>query len=231
MTQKAWDDDVEEILEEHRLAEGNPMPEIEELLKDAEEIDKELSKPLKGKQKVSKVRGKNTKLPVLGETFPSSSDTNEDTEVTPTGILPEHESSSGPSRNDVDYQESFTSQQETAEIRGEMQSLDNRLMNIEAIVNSVVAERDGMQQHLDRLKEDVNKQFTVLMDRLHTALEKDINPTVLQQSRSDVEVLSGDTHKVLHQLSSDLGQAPSSSSPTSGRAPIATSRRRIKIIK
>lgn len=129
------------------------------------------------------------------------------------------------------YQESFTSQQESAEMRHQIESLDTRLMNMETMFEALLAERKGLPRHLDGYREEMNKQLTIMMDRINTALERDIPSTTLEQTKGDVQTMSGETDYVLCQLTTDAENMPATDSATSSAAPITKSRRRVRLIK
>lgn len=133
--------------------------------------------------------------------------------------------------DDETYQESFTSQQESAEMRHHIESLDTRLMNMESMFEGLLAERKGLPKHLDNYREEMNKQLTVMMDRIHTALEKDIPASSLEQSKGDIQNMTGETDHVFNQLTTDVENDPSKQSATANTAPITKSRRRVRLIK
>jgi len=136
-----------------------------------------------------------------------------------------------PPKSFQDYDESFTSQQETAEIREHIEALDNKMNNIEMMLDGLLKERKNLPMHLDRHREEMNQQLTIIMDRLHTALEKDISSSQIQQGRKDLEVLSSDTNKVINQIREDLQDNPNPSSPTAGASSLSTGRRRIRRVE
>lgn len=133
--------------------------------------------------------------------------------------------------DDRTYQESFASQQESAEMRHQIEALDTRLMNMENLFESLLTERKGLPKHLDNYREEMNKQLTVMMDRIHTALEQNVPSTTLEQSKSDVKTMTGETEHVFDQLTTDAENEPATGSATSGSAPITKSRRRVRLIK
>lgn len=129
------------------------------------------------------------------------------------------------------YQESFTSQQESAEMRHQIESLDTRLMNMETMFEALLTERKGLPKHLDGYREEMNKQLTIMMDRINTALERDIPSTSLEQAKGDVQTMTGETDHVFNQLTTDAENAPAKDSATSSAAPITKARRRVRLIK
>lgn len=129
------------------------------------------------------------------------------------------------------YQESYTSQQESAEMRHQIESLDTRLMNMETMFEALLAERKGLPKHLDGYREEMNKQLTIMMDRINTALEKDIPSSSLEQAKGDVQTMTGETDYVFCQLTTDAENNPAKTSATSSAAPITKSRRRVRLIK
>lgn len=129
------------------------------------------------------------------------------------------------------YQESYTSQQESAEMRHQIESLDTRLMNMETMFEALLAERKGLPKHLDGYREEMNKQLTIMMDRINTALEKDIPSSSLEQAKGDIQTMTGETDHVFGQLTTDAENNPAKGSATSNAAPITKSRRRVRLIK
>lgn len=146
-------------------------------------------------------------------------------------ILEDRSASASRNSNDEDYQESFTSQQETAEIREHMDSLDARLENMEKMIEGIMVERQNLPRHLELYRSEMNKQMTIISEKLHTALEKNINPEALAQVNKDVEVMGGESDHVLNQLKTDLTAPPTVSSPTSRREPITKQKRRVRVVE
>lgn len=135
------------------------------------------------------------------------------------------------SLSEREYQESFTSQQESAEIRHQMEVLDIKLMNVETVLNAIVAERANLPKHIDHLREETNKQLTIVLDRLHTALEMNTSNSIIQDSKNDIEVLSEETEHVLRQVGTDVRNDPSMTSATSNKMPITKKSRRTRLVE
>nr|WKE35272.1 hypothetical protein [Plasmopara viticola lesion associated mononegaambi virus 5] len=253
VTSTMWDEEVEDELERARINDGAVLPAITELEKEAESIEQIIKKEeTAGNQTddaaidrfdseilrlIEHDHGKEVEQPATTESRvpikklekpkPKRLESNRKTAL----INDEREHhSSDRSADDREYQESFTSQQETAEIRHHIDSLDNKMMHIETLLETIMAERSSFPKHLARHQEDMNKQLTIVLDRLHTALEKDISPNLIEQSKSDVEVLTAESDKVMNQMKTDLSVEPSASSATARSQPIAKNRRKIRVI-
>jgi hypothetical protein len=223
-----WSEDVDQDIEDKMEESGQPIPSMAELLDEAEEIEELIKK----------------KVPKADSTFEP-----EDYElkglidtavITRSGkkeaskrmeVVDETSEETDQDKDQDAYQESFASQQEAAEIRGHIESLDTRMLNIESLIESVMKEREGMTHHLSNLRSDMNKQLTIMSDRLHTALEKDISTSAIAQSKEDVAIMTAESSHVLSQLETDIGNEPSQDSATSRTVPITTRRRKVRLIK
>lgn len=260
VTSTAWDEDVEEALEATRLARGDTTIDMKALLPEADEIEEVISKakakvpqldPQGTDNLTDLIQAARTKKPaplkppsksnikqsvpviqkkVFGKKDPTLA-TSHKPHIPAASTLDETASTPDAVTEANDYQESFASQQEAAEIRHHIESLDNRMLNMETLIESLLQERKGLPAHIDRYREDMNKQLTIIADRLHTALEKNISPNVVEQSKDDVMVLSAESENVLTQLKTDLSVDPSVSSATSLSAPISKLRKKIRVVE
>nr|WKE35276.1 hypothetical protein [Plasmopara viticola lesion associated mononegaambi virus 6] len=254
-----FDEAAEEAMSEDLRSQGKALPTIEELNKFAQKAEKGITKDDVKKFQEAKERKEWSEETDTEEGIETDDDderhnqgdTAGDDDIekmvedasTPiqTTFKQESRKASRPSFHTKDrkpsttdnetYQESFTSQQESAEMRHQIESLDTRLMNMETMFEALLEERKGLPKHLEGYREEMNKQLTVMMDRIHTALEKDIPSTSLEQAKGDIERMTGETEHVFDQLKTDVENNPSTGSATASAAPITKSRRRVRLIK
>lgn len=108
--------------------------------------------------------------------------------------------------------ESFASQQEAAELREEMESIALRMKGIEDTLETILRERAIIPTHIDKLKESINSQLTLALDKLHSAVESSVSvdPTTVIK---DIEEVRGDVIETATAAKSYLSVPPKQGSP------------------
>jgi ribosomal protein S15P/S13E len=130
-----------------------------------------------------------------------------------------------------EYPESFASQHETAQLREDFEGLSEKMGKLEEQVLALLKERESIPIHLDTIKEDVNRQLTLMMDKLTSGLEADLTPSSLQAAITSVQELKHDTVERLSAAKSYASAPPKSSSPLATTGVDLKGKRRFKPIK
>jgi hypothetical protein len=223
--QESVNDMVDEILAERQ----ETIPPLPELLGDADAIEKAIANT-SGQDVVTKQTSKKSK----GKGKAKVSDP----DITPTATrkpIFNPEGSSGRTQDsdplEGDYQESFTSQQETAEIRGEIEMFSGRLMSMEAVLEGLVNERKNLPKHLERLQISLNQQFTVMNERLNAAIESGTIGNTLSQTSQDAGNMAQSASTVIDAIQTDLSSPPSGSSQISQPAVITGGRKKVRLVR
>jgi hypothetical protein len=220
-----WQESVNDAVEEVMIQRGESMPPMVELLKDVQKITEAFTT-------TSHIPG-GEEDGGFAEAIQAQIKQIEGENVTPTQARkpvfsdpPKEKEYKG-----VEYQESFTSQQETAELREEVSSLASRLVNLEAILEGLVQERKHLPEHLARLTSGINAQFTIMNDRLSAAIESGIAPESAQQLSEQVVEMTSSSTKVLETLTEDLQSTPTTKSQVSQTRPITGKKKKVRLVK
>jgi len=129
-----------------------------------------------------------------------------------------------------DYQESFASQEETAEMRDELSSIAARLANLEATIEGLLSERKNLPEHLNRLNNEITKQFTVMNERLNASIEAGISTKTAQQALEQLTNVSSSSNVVLSTVEQELSEPPTKASQTAKSHQISGGRKKIRLI-
>lgn len=124
--------------------------------------------------------------------------------------------------------ESFASQRETAELRGELEVFSMRIKNLESILETVLKERSALPAHLARIQEDINAQLTLMSDKLQASLESDIPREAMVEAASTVVAAGVSANDSLHAAKSFLSGPPSNTSPITRSDASLLGKRRFK---
>jgi hypothetical protein len=210
---------------------GEQIPLISDLLTEAKDIEKALQE-----QPAKPVSLNVPSLPGsdgTDELISSLAARQKDMDKTPTqGKLPHFSPLElGKPASDEPYQESFTSQQETAELRSEISDISSRLTNLEAMLEGVIAERKSLPEHMTRLNTNINKQLTLMNDRLNAAIEVGLPAESMAQMSTQAHEIATSSSAVIGTMSSDLQDEPSKHSQTSQTKPITGKKKRVRLIR
>lgn len=232
----SWSDEVEDQLHEELMTRGEPFPEMTDLTSEALEIENIIQQEEKTPKHSKFPRSvKSTDEDEIVNLIENAQSIKTSTKKEPQiSKKPTIEPKQAPFHDESEadhYQESFTSQEETAELRNHIDSLDTRLSSIEEMINAIMLERSNLPNHLDRHREEINKQFTIISDRLHTALEQNIDHTAVAQTAKDVSVLSADANHTLGTLTTELTKEPKAGSATASNVPITRKPRRVRVVE
>jgi len=219
-----WQEGVNDAFEDVMSSRGEGLPDMSVLLKEAEEIERNI---LSGKP------GNKPKETSNDDDLATLMETQEDENLTPTlsKKLSLTDSPEFINRSVDKYQESFASQQETAELREEISSLATRLHNLETTIENLLVERKELPNHLDRLSASINQQFTVMNAKLNSAIESGVMTEQNGQESTQAAEAIGESSRVLEVLSDDLKAQPSKSSQVSMTKPITGKKKKVRLIE
>lgn len=130
-----------------------------------------------------------------------------------------------------DYQESFASQRETSEMRSELESISARMSNLEATLEIVLSERSTLPKHIATIREDMNKQLTLMMDKLNTTIESGITSSAAQNASEAIVNAADEVGDQLHGLESHATAPPRSKSVLTNPHAKLSGRRRFKPVE
>lgn len=222
-----WQEDANEHIAELMEKRGETVPSIEELTEMSTRIDE----ALKGEEsKPARARGKSDDTDALEQDirdlgFHDSRSTNK-------GKKPHYSTFTSQDDGKPDehpYQESFTSQQETAEMREEMSGITARLSNMESTLEMVIKERQNLPTHLERITQDINRQFTLMNERLNASIEAGMTTATAQQAAERLQEISTGAEMVLNVVKADLESPPSKNSQTGKKQVITGKKKKIQL--
>lgn len=132
--------------------------------------------------------------------------------------------------DDNEYPESFASQQETAHLREEMEVIMQRLEKHESDMKALLKEREKLPMILGSMREDMNRQLTLMLDKLQIAKETEVKGAAVSSAAATVEEVRSDMHDQLTAASS-FAQAPPSSASPIATGQTLRGKRRFKTVK
>jgi len=112
-----------------------------------------------------------------------------------------------------DYAESFASQQETAQLREDFDTITHRFETLEAQFNLVMKERQNLPDVINNIRADLNTQLTTFSDKLYSILESQASKQEIQSALATIEEVRNDHSEQLKAASGYLSADPKASSP------------------
>lgn len=141
------------------------------------------------------------------------------------------QSSTRPAVDSSDYQESFASQRETSEMRSELEGVSARLANLEQVLETVLAERSTLPKHISTIREDLNSQLTLMMDKLNSSIEAGVTSAAAQNAAQAVVNASDEVGDQFHALESHTTAPPRAKSILTNPQAKLSGRRRFKPVE
>jgi len=127
--------------------------------------------------------------------------------------------------------ESFTSQRETAEIRNDIEILGKKLTVVERSLEALLKEREALPEHFKKIQESMNRQLTLMTDKINFVLENNAKSEVATVVKETVEAVRTDANENLSAMRSLALAAPSTSSPLAKPGSSLAGKRRFKPVK
>lgn len=119
--------------------------------------------------------------------------------------------------NDLDdaeeYEESFASQQETAQLREDFDTITQRFETLEAQFNLVMKERQNLPDVINNIRADLNTQLTSFSDKLYSILESQASKQEIKSALATIEEVRSEHSEQLKAASGYLSAEPKASSP------------------
>lgn len=131
---------------------------------------------------------------------------------------------------DSSYQESFTSQQESAAMREQIESLNQRMISMEATLEALLAERAHLPDHIKNVQTDLNSQLTIMSDRLYTALERNIDHTALNEASIVIKDARDTSDANLTTIAESTASNPDSTSPIASSVPLSQKKKKVRLV-
>lgn len=129
------------------------------------------------------------------------------------------------------YEESFASQRETAQLREEFETMSGEIASLKSTINALLKEREALPGHLTSIREDINRQMTTMLDKLHSALESDLlsqNVQAATTAITEIQSASVDKLKAAADYASDR---PREGSPIATKGAKLEGKRRFRPVK
>lgn len=115
--------------------------------------------------------------------------------------------------DDEDYPESFASQQETAQLREDFDTITHRFEALEAQFELVMKERQNLPDVINNIRADLNTQLTTFSDKLYSILESQASKQEIQSALATIEEVRSDHSEQLKAASGYLSSDPKPTSP------------------
>lgn len=115
--------------------------------------------------------------------------------------------------DDDDYEESFASQQETAQLREDFDNITAKFNTLETQFNLVMKERQNLPDVINNIRADLNTQLTTFSDKLYLILESQASKSDIQTALATIEEVRSEHSDQLKAASGYLSSEPKASSP------------------
>jgi hypothetical protein len=218
-------------MDEYMERENLTVPGVPELLEAVEKLDvvrEDLPKPTDARDDTNEELEElieDQRTPTLGQgVFSSPSDERK-------GKKPILEFVSEKDEENVDYAESFASQREAAQLREELEIVTQKMQSLEELVKGLLKEREAIPSHLDNIKSDVNRQLTLMLDKLQGLAESDLPRSSVTAATTTLEAVKVEASDQLQAASSYASAPPKATSPLATPGANLRGKRRFKPIK
>lgn len=132
---------------------------------------------------------------------------------------------------DDDYEESFATQHETAELRSEMDDLVSEFKQLKSQMDLLMKERANLPALLTSMRHDLNTQLTQFSDKMYKALESHMSNPEVNAALSAVEQAREEQSDQLRTAASFLASDPKPTSPLVVKGASLSGKRKFKPIK
>jgi uncharacterized protein YoxC len=130
-----------------------------------------------------------------------------------------------------DYPESFASQKETSQLREELEALSEEMRDLKATLKGVLKEREALPSHLNVIQEDINRQMTLMLSKLHNLSEADISPATINAVSTSLEGVKEASNERLEAAVSYATDKPRETSPLATVGVDLKGKRRFRPVK
>lgn len=111
------------------------------------------------------------------------------------------------------YEESFASQQETAQLREEVDAMERRYKDLESKFDLVMRERDNLPTVINNIRNDLNVSLTEFSDKLYKVLEAQRDNKTIATTLATVDEVRAEHADQLKTAAGYLSAEPKATSP------------------
>jgi len=109
--------------------------------------------------------------------------------------------------------------------------LEKKLTVVERSLEALLKEREALPEHFKKIQESMNKQLTLMADKINYVLENNAKSEVATVVKETVEAVRTDANENLSAMRSLALAAPSTSSPLAKPGASLAGKRRFKPVK
>jgi chromosome segregation ATPase len=131
----------------------------------------------------------------------------------------------------AEYEESFASQQETAQLREDIENMNHRFDTIEKQFSLMMKERTNLPDVLNTIRADLNAQLTMLHDKMYSVLEASASKDTVKDVMTQIEEVRADHSDQLKAASGYLSSEPRPESPLVQRGVTLKGKGKFKPVK
>lgn len=137
----------------------------------------------------------------------------------------------GSEEEEQNYAESFASQRETSQLREEMEQMSEEMKSLKATLSGILKEREALPGHLSTIREDINQQMTLMLRKLHSALESDVSTSNVQAASATITQARDQATDRLAAASDYANDRPRDNSPLATKGAELKGKRRFRPVK
>lgn len=236
---RAWDEELNEI-DEYLETSGTALLPINTLLSGIEELEKtkvpdsELDEgdPVTAKPSTPSHDDLNALLEEVGSDLKFSSPKSKRKQPKLRSVQEEKPViNPDDQQTDADYEESFASQQETAQLRDDFDDMCHKMKELNEKMNLVLKERENLPGVINDIRRDLNGQLTAFSDKLYTILESQNSNAVIENTLATVEEVRQNSTNQLKAAAGYLASEPKASSPLMTKGATLKGKGKFKPIK
>jgi len=235
---QSWADETEGIAQLFDEQNISPIP-LEDMMKQVEKLEKikapdeEVVKTRTDEKPTSEKDDPELKKELLS-LFTSDKKLKKkkpEEEATPVAHTKPLISESDAHAGEMEYAESFASQQEIEEMRTEFGQLSERFNELERNLSLMHRERENLPILLNGMKADLNAQLTMFSDKLYAALESHTSNPNVSAVLSTIDTVRAEQSDQLRVAVGHLTSAPKETSPLVTKGSTLKGRGKFKPIK
>lgn len=129
------------------------------------------------------------------------------------------------------YAESFASQKETSQLREELEQMSEEVRSLKVSLSGLLGEREALPGHLTSIREDINSQMTLMLSKLHSALESDAVSSNIQAAAATLEEVKERSVDRLGAAASYATDRPRENSPLATKGSELKGKHRFRPVK
>lgn len=138
---------------------------------------------------------------------------------------------SSPDPEEGDYAESFASQRETSQLREELEMMSDEMKELKATIAGVLKEREALPHHLTSIREDINRQMTLMLEKLHFSNETHVSSTNVDAVTTALNTVRDESVERLNAAADYASDKPRVTSPLANQGTELKGKRRFRPVK